>query len=332
MLEPATMRDLEIVPCPQLAPYVRLFWLLELDDPADFGPPTRITPDGVLELVFHYRTPFASRYAGCDFTPQPSVAVSQTRRYLEILPRGAAGLISVRFQPWGAYHFFRPPLAELADLEMPTELLWGRDTRELEERLAEAAGDGERVALVEAFLLEQLGRHHKADVEPVVRAIWQRQGRVAIAGLCRHLGVGERRLQRTFHRAAGHLFDPAPVAFGHGEVDQVVLVGDRSHHDAPRPGGGGLFADPQLDRTRAGVAQQTERVVVAGQRLTVDLEQVVALRDACADLGQRRAVVVLLVVAGEDVRDAVAATGLVELETGAEEPGFRARRDLEIAA
>ncbi len=87
------MRDREIVPCPQLRPYVRLIWLLELDDPADFGPPARITPDGVLEVVFHYQMPFDCRYAGEDFAPQPrSVAVSQTRRYLPRDPALGGGL------------------------------------------------------------------------------------------------------------------------------------------------------------------------------------------------------------------------------------------------
>ncbi len=198
------MRSREIEPSPPLAPYVRLFWLFELDDPDDFGPPERITPDGLLELVFHYRTPFACRQAGEEFEPQArSVAVSQTRRWLEIRPRGASGLISVRFQPWGAYHFFRPPVSEVADVQMPVEMLWGRDAAELEARLAEAAGDAERVALVEAFLLAQLERHHKEDVEPLVRAVWRRRGRVAISSLCRQLGVGERRLQRTFASALG---------------------------------------------------------------------------------------------------------------------------------
>ena len=108
------MRSYELIPCEPLRPYVRLIWLLELDDPAAFGPPERITPDGVLEAVFHYRTPVACRYDGEAFSTQPrSVAVSQTRRFVEIQPRGPVGLISVRFQPWGAYHFFPLPISEL---------------------------------------------------------------------------------------------------------------------------------------------------------------------------------------------------------------------------
>ena len=198
------MRSVELMPCQPLRPYVRLIWLLELDDPDEFGPPERITPDGLVELIFHYRTPFACRYAGEELVPQPrTVAVSQTRRFVEIQPRGPAGLISVRFQPWGAFQFFRPPVSELADQQVAAEHLWGPDVLELEERLCAAAGDRDRIALVEDFLLARLRRHHKAGVEPLVRAVWNRRGRIAVTELCRDLGVGERRLQRTFAAALG---------------------------------------------------------------------------------------------------------------------------------
>jgi AraC-like DNA-binding protein len=203
-LRAKAMRNREFIPSESLRPYVRLFWVLELDDPIAFGPPERIAPDGLLEVVFHYRTPLAFRYAGEEFAPQPrSVAVSQTRRFVEIRPEGAIGLISVRFQPWGAYHFFRPAVSAIADHQIATEFLWGQDAVDLEERLAAAAGDGERIALVESFLEAQLRRHHKADVEPLVRAVWKRKGRGTTADLCSDLGVGERWLQRRFAAAMG---------------------------------------------------------------------------------------------------------------------------------
>lgn len=198
------MRSRELIPCEPLRPYVRLFWILELDEPGAFGPPERIAPDGLLELVFHYREPFACRYDGEPFAPQPrSVAVSQTRRFVEIAPGGASGLVSVRFQPWGAWQFVDRPLSELADRQTPLAELWGRAAVELEERLTGAGGDRERIALVERFLLDRLARHRKADVEPLVRAVWRRRGRGAISRLGDHLGIGERRLQRTFAAALG---------------------------------------------------------------------------------------------------------------------------------
>ena len=223
------MRSREILPSPSLRPYVRLIWMLEVDDPAVFGPPERINPDGLVELVFHYRTPLACRYDGEPFSRQPrSVAVSQTRRFVEIHPQDASGLISVRFHPWGAYHFFCPPVSELSDRQVPIELLWGRAGRELEERLWEASSAARRVALVEGFLLEQLARYQKTDIEPLIRAIWRHRGRVPIAQLCSELGIAERRLQRTFAAALG------TTPKGYARLTRFLhacslLLGDRPH-------------------------------------------------------------------------------------------------------
>jgi hypothetical protein len=79
------MRYLELAPPPLLQPYVRLLWSLELETPEDFGPPERIAPDGIVEMVFHYRVPMAVRYAREPFAVQPrSSLVSQPRRFIEI--------------------------------------------------------------------------------------------------------------------------------------------------------------------------------------------------------------------------------------------------------
>lgn len=198
------MRSVELLPCASLRPYVRLIWLFEIDDPLEFGAPERVTPDGIVELVFHYRTPVHCRYANEEFAPQArSAAVSQTRRYLEFRPEQASGLITVRFQPWGAYHFFRAPVAEFSDRQLPCEALWGRHALEIEDRLAEAPSDEARVALVENFLLSQLARHRKKDIEPLVRTVWNHRGQVTVPDLCRELGVSERSLQRWFARGLG---------------------------------------------------------------------------------------------------------------------------------
>ena len=74
----------EFTPTSALRPYVQLIWSMELDSPVDFGPPERIAPDGIVELVLHYRDPMAMRFSGEAFSRQPkSSIVSQTRRYIE---------------------------------------------------------------------------------------------------------------------------------------------------------------------------------------------------------------------------------------------------------
>ena len=196
--------SLELPPPPLLKPYVHLIWCFELDADGDPGPPERIAPDGIVELVFHYRDPMRMRFTGEDFVAQPrTLVVSQTRRYLEFLPGGTTGLLSVRFRPWGAYHFLGMPISEIADQLVAAEDLWGEPVRELEERLGEAGSMADRLSLVEGFLLDRLRRHQKAEVETLVRAVWRRNGQVRVPELCRELGLGERSCQRIFAATLG---------------------------------------------------------------------------------------------------------------------------------
>ncbi len=194
----------EFLPSPRLSPYVKLIWCLELDSPGDFGPPERIAPDSIVEMIFHYRVPMAVRFAGEAYVVQPrSSVISQTRRFVEILPRGPTGLISIRFRPGGGYHFFRAPVSAFSDRLTLAEDLWGDRANEIEERLAGAADIRERVDLVEQFLLRLLREHEKADVAPLVRMVWNRKGQVRVAQLCRELGLTEKGMERIFTAALG---------------------------------------------------------------------------------------------------------------------------------
>ena len=188
-----------------LAPYVRLIWLLECDGPALFGGPERIVADGVCEAIFHYRLPFTMRFAGADAAVQPvSLLVSQTSRYLEIQPAGASGFVAVRFQPWGAHQFFRMPMRDLADRGTPADEVWRRaDVRELEERIATAAGDEGRVGALQAFLRRRLAMHRKQDISRLVRPLWRTRAPLRIRQVAGSLGVSQRYLERTFNTALG---------------------------------------------------------------------------------------------------------------------------------
>ena len=158
---------------PRLAPYVRLIWQLEIDRPADFWPPERVMPDSIVEIVFPYQAPFDLRFTGEPFRTQAeSFAISQTKRFVEIRPEQATGFLSVRFYPWGAFHFFDLPVSAFADRAIGITELWGAEATEIDERLATAGSAEHRVALVQRFLLRRLHRHAKRDVRPLVGAVW----------------------------------------------------------------------------------------------------------------------------------------------------------------
>ncbi len=187
---------------PRLAPYVRLIWTLEAGDVGSDARPERVLPDGIVEAVFHAGAPWSMRFADASFARQPqSFAIFQTHRFIELRPAAQSSFVSVRFQPWGASHFFDRPPSAFCDAAIPGPQLWGRDGVRLEERLADAATTATRVRLVEQFLLLQLKR--RRDVAPLVRAVWQNRGQARIATIGRTVGVSERQLERIFLREVG---------------------------------------------------------------------------------------------------------------------------------
>ena len=199
------MQYQELQPDPLLAPYVKLIWVLELDHPQQFGGPETILPDGIVEAVFHFGEPLLTTYPNAREQQQPfTFAISQTHRPIQIRPQGKTGLVSVRFYPWGAYHFFDLPVKEFSDQQIPGQLLWGRAASEqLQEQVLQARNNLQRVRLVERFLIKRLRRHHKEEVEILGRYLWQRGGRVTIREMTQEFGVSERQLERKFARAFG---------------------------------------------------------------------------------------------------------------------------------
>lgn len=195
----------------ELRPYVQWVWCLEAEAGEAAGPP----PSGSLRMALS-RWSFITGTAGsrsCGYTVRAAAAefvVCQTRRYIEIQPSGPTCFISVRFRPWGAYHFLGDPISAVADQVVPAEDIWGAAVRELEQRLAMARSLPERVVLVEQFLMRQICRHQKAHVEGPLRAVRAKAGKIEYAQLYGELGITERTAQRTFARVVGM----APRSYG----------------------------------------------------------------------------------------------------------------------
>lgn len=239
---------LELLPSPALRPYIQLIWCVESDGSAGGELSQRIAPDGIVELVLYYRGRVSVRLAGREAGPQPrSSLVCQASRYLDLDDLGAVGFVSVRFRPWGALHFFEPPVSDLADRIVSAADVWGPAAGALEERLALARSVAERVALVEAFLFERLRRHHRSDVEEAVRAVWRRRGVFRVPDLCHDLGISERTAQRVFQAAVGmppkrygrlvRFLNACAVLRGPGasrlaEVAQICGYYDQAHFSA----------------------------------------------------------------------------------------------------
>ncbi len=195
----------EYTPDTQLARYIQLIWIMETSDFTSV-PRERIMPDGIVEFVFHFGTPFATFQPGSDPQLQEfGFAVSQVKKYIEIEPTGKVGIMGVRCFPWGAHHFFRESIYSFSDLSISLEHLWGNEQNGLIEKIILAQNNRDRVDIIEEFLLRQLRKNHHGDgaTDEIIRHIRYSGGNGSVEDICSKFGLTRRTLERKFINTIG---------------------------------------------------------------------------------------------------------------------------------
>lgn len=216
-----------------LAPYVQLVWMMESEHEDDHAPRSLIVPDGIVEIVFHYGDPWITTVASRKRMVQPrSFAVSQMRKFIEIESNGRTGFVSVRFFPWGAYHFFDLPVHSFLDDTVSTATLWPMHYEGLMEKLRAAAsgtdgaggagdsggaggagGAGDSggaggagfASVVQGFLLDRLEEHYKDDtaLDKAVKLIRSTGGQLSIDDVGERVRLTRKQLERKFVSTVG---------------------------------------------------------------------------------------------------------------------------------
>jgi methylphosphotriester-DNA--protein-cysteine methyltransferase len=202
----------EWAPPPALAPWVRRVWELTVPGSGGAG---RVLPDGCMDIVV---IGGALLVAGPDTGPVP------------IARRAGETVTGIRFHPGAGPAVLGPRASELRDARVPLDAVWGRDGRELQERVAAAAPPA-GLAVLQARLLARLDAAARPDplVAAAVGLLEDPPARPdRVGGLGTVLGVGDRQLRRRFLAAVGYgpktlarvlrfqrllgLLDGAPVA------------------------------------------------------------------------------------------------------------------------
>ncbi|MCY3773728.1 MAG: helix-turn-helix transcriptional regulator [Gemmatimonadetes bacterium] len=189
-----------------LAPYVQLVWMMESEHEGDHAPKSLIVPDGIVEIVLHYGDPWITTVAGGKSMVQPrSFAISQMRKYIEIESNGRTGFVSVRFYPWGAYHFFDRPVSGFLDDTVSTRTLWPMHYEDLMEKLRKTPGGADFARVVQEFLLDRLKEHRRDDgaLDEAVKLIRSGGGQLSIEEVGERVGLSRKQLERKFASTVG---------------------------------------------------------------------------------------------------------------------------------
>jgi len=200
------MKYLEFKPIDPLANDIQLIWMLESETADDFYPKERIMPDGIVEIVFHYREPFITySQNGVRFIQPKGFAVSQMRRFIEIESNGSTGFISVRFYPWGAYHFFSKPIKTFLDDTVSLTEIWPEHYQQIMAEICSAESPNERLHAVQQFLLNRLreNKNNRSRIDAAVKLIRASKGQLSIEEVCEETGLSKKQLERNFLATVG---------------------------------------------------------------------------------------------------------------------------------
>jgi AraC-like DNA-binding protein len=251
----------EVPPDASLAARVECLWSLEAG-PAPAPAPTRVFPDGCIELIVHVGPAWSWQPEGGEFEVQPDAfVVGQLTRPFRLAPAGDGLAMGARLRAAGARAVLGADLDRLRDAVTPLGEFWGEaPARDLVQRLRAAVDAVERVALMNEALLRHADDTHAAHsaIRVAVAMILEKRGDVAIAPLAREAGWSERHFARRFEREVGclprqfartvrfqHLLallgsdskvDWAGLAWDSGFADQAHLIREFRRFTGATPG------------------------------------------------------------------------------------------------
>ena len=208
-------------------------------------PRLTLPPTAGALLIVNLGAPFRIRagtgIAAADYAD--GVVITVPTRAMEFSYPAETRSVGVHFKAWGPAPFLPGPAAELCDLPVTLEDVWGRPSvAELRDRLATAAGPHEMLMLLEDQLMRLLSETAGMGlVRHTSSVIAAASGAVAIGDLSAAAGVSTthmaqrfkevvgvtpKRLARTWRFASTVLaMDPA------GPVDWLELAGRVGYYD-----------------------------------------------------------------------------------------------------
>jgi AraC-like DNA-binding protein len=282
------VRYLEFAPDPALAARVECFWSLEAEDHDDDGP-SRVFPDGCIELIVHVGPPWSWRPEDGAFVPQPDAfAVGQLTRPFWLAPATHGVVAGARLRAGGARAALGRDLDDIADTVVHLDAFWGAGAAQaLVRTLRGTRGPDARAKALGAALQRHADDRHESHpaIRAAVTTILERRGTLRIAPLARAAGWTERHFERRFAREVGCLprqfartvrfqqllalvgrdarVDWAGLAWDSGFADQAHLIREFRRFTGATPG---TFDDEALELARRFVTPERLARYFSGDR------------------------------------------------------------------
>ncbi len=189
------------IPIDTLKPFVKAFMLIECEDGMD----NKILPATSITIAFRYKGMVSYEEDGIKNSLPLSVVSGLRKSPRLICYSQRAATFLIVFKEGAASSFFNEPLSDFFGLyiSLDTFITTGK-LKEIEERLAEAKNNTQRVFFVEQFFLSKL-KEPKPDllVLEAIKKIQLASGDIRIKKLIADLHISQDPFEKRFRRLTG---------------------------------------------------------------------------------------------------------------------------------
>jgi AraC-like DNA-binding protein len=189
------------IPKDLLSPFIKAYLIIECPNEST----NRILPDTSLVMTFRYKGQVSDLSAGAG-NALPSSALSGLRKSARLIRYMAdTGNILVLFKEAGASAFIKEPLYQLVENSLSLDSFAGyRHISLVEEQLAGATNNVQRIALIERFLLSRLyNRQPDQLILTALQRIHLTKGIVKMKELADALYISQDAFEKRFRRTVG---------------------------------------------------------------------------------------------------------------------------------
>jgi len=189
------------IPTERLHPYIKYYVVSENETEQEY----KVFPSSGLVVGFQYSGQLASVNNGSEVKLASAGVTGIADAYRVFRNSANIGTVLVYFTEVGFAHFTSHPVNELFNLSLSLDDVFERSkVHEVEEKLASAATDRQRIHVVEQFLLAQL-RDVRNDmlISEAVKIIYQHKGDIRIKELNEKLCISQSPFEKRFRKIVG---------------------------------------------------------------------------------------------------------------------------------
>lgn len=192
----------EYKPGKHLAPYVECYWAAYSDAPP-FRERESLIPDGTIELMFNFGDNYSQIVDETHRDIKGSHVIGIRKHSLVISQTSKQNFFCIRFKLGGTYPFFKVPVHEFANRFYALTDLFGNEFKLLEEQLAEAQNNEERVQLTERYLLRKLKENLPEHSFVINCSGALRNNHFKVGELAKRLNTNYKTIERKFLNVYG---------------------------------------------------------------------------------------------------------------------------------